>query len=320
HQIVKSGRGWHIYLKLDKSYSITEIVEVNRQLVELFDADLNACTSTQIARIPYTKNFKTNTYASLITTENTVIKPYKLSDLKSHKATEFITNNTELQIDNIEDLYCFAQLVKHGISKGSRNQALIFISSTCKYADLSENKALQYALEFNSNCKEQQTKAEVKKVVKSVYDNISLVKPCKNKFASKFCSSSCKAKVISVADVLNKVELTIDNQVLGLTSKHIITKVKDSKTGVKKDMLEVLTGSDLILIATLKILSHHVHTIESLIEFTKISRATVVKSLKHLEELNIINTSKQSLNNVKKPTNVYFYNFEYEKYNAEILH
>ncbi|MEG2057997.1 MAG: hypothetical protein RRZ84_08865 [Romboutsia sp.] len=95
HMVVNSGRGWHIYLKLDKSYSIEDVTRVNKHLVQLFKADINACTSTQIIRVPYTKNFKVDAYASIVKANNQV-RPYTLKKLDGHTPIEFKNNNTEL--------------------------------------------------------------------------------------------------------------------------------------------------------------------------------------------------------------------------------
>ena len=113
------------------------------------------------------------------------------------KYIEFKKNNTDMTVDNVEDLFCFNQIVRHGASKGFRNESLMFISSVCKYANLSEHKALQYAYEFNSNCEEGLSKNEIKKVVKSIYENPSFIKPCCIKTGQKLCSLKCKYKNIT---------------------------------------------------------------------------------------------------------------------------
>ena len=318
HMVVNSGRGWHIYLKLDKSYSIEDVTRVNKQLVQLFKADTNACTSTQIVRVPYTKNFKVDAYASIVKANNQV-RPYTLKKLDDHKPIEFKNKNTELQFDKIEDLYCFNQLVKNGASKGLRNKALIFISSTCKYANINENKALQYAYKFNENCKEPQTKTEVIKVVRSIYSNTSIVKPCTTEFGQKLCSTQCKCNLITVDDILSVSNVNIDNKVVGLTKGHIIAKAKDKK-GAKKHMLEVLNGTELTIIAMLKVCNDKLFTKEDIVNFIEVSEPTIRKALKSLEDKNIILSTKQNINKASKPTMMYSYNFEFEKYNKEIVH
>ena len=318
HSVVCSGRGWHIYLKLDKNYSIEEVTRVNKQIVKLFGADENACTSTQIVRVPHTKNFKVDTYSSIVQTKNQV-KSYTLKKLKDHKVIRLKSGNTELEIKSIEDVYCFSQLVKNGVSKGLRNKALIFISSTCKYAGISENRALQYAYEFNDNCKEPQRQSEVIKTVRSIYNNTSLVKPCTQELGQKLCSTQCKCRVMTQDDVLNLSNINIDNKVLGLTKTHIIAKYKN-KEGAKKHMLEVLTGTELTIIAMLKVCNDKLFTKEDIVNFIEVSEPTVRKALKSLEDKNIVVSTKQSINKANKPTMLYGYNFEFEKYNKEIVH
>lgn len=326
HMVVNSGRGWHIYLKLDNNYPIEDIVRVNTRIVELFNADDNARVTTQIARVPFTKNFKVDAYASIVNAKNRV-KPYTLKYLDEYKPIEFKNNNTELEFNNIDDLYCFSQLVKNGASKGFRNKALIFISSTCKYAELTEPKALQYAYEFNSNCKEQQTNTEVIKVVRSIYSNTSIVKPCTTDFGKLLCSTQCKCRLITVDDVLNKVEETIDKDIqIGFTKqlfeKNIkVTRVVKKVEKVEKGtMLNKLNGSEILVLSELKTFRNNVHTIESLVDRTKLSKPTVIKALDILEDLGIVNHTKQSINKSSKPTTIYSFNEESTKRYKEIIY
>ena len=322
HMVVNSGRGWHIYLKLDKSYSIEDITRVNKQLVHLFKADTNACTSTQIIRVPYTKNFKVDAYASIVKANNQV-RPYTLKKLDAHTPIEFKNNNTELQFDKIEDLYCFNQLIKNGASKGLRNKALIFISSTCKYAGLTEPRALQYAYEFNDNCKEPQTKTEIIKVVTSIYSNTSIVKPCTTELGKKLCSTQCRSNIITVDDILNKVDETIDKDIqIGFTKQlfdknikvtRVVKKVEKVERGT---MLNKLNGSEILVLSELKTFRNNIHTIESLVDRTKLSKPTVTKALDTLESLGIVTYTNRSA----KPTNIYSFNEDSTKRYKEIVY
>lgn len=318
HMVISSGRGWHIYFKLDQFYPIDEIVEVNKYIKELFNSDIHALSSTQIARIPYSINLKNNKYSSIIPTSNPIM-PYTLNDLKNHKIQVFKTGNTELEFNTIDDLYCFSQLIKYGVSEGFRNESLKFISSTCKYADISENRALQYALEFNQNCNPPDKRSNVIKVVKSIYNNASIIKPCTQKVAQQLCSSQCRCRIVSQNDILSISNINIDNEVVGLTNRHIIAKNKDKK-GVKKHMLEILTGTELTIIAMLKVCNDRLFTKEDIVNFIEVSEPTVRKSLKSLEDKEILITTKQNINKSSKPTILYGYNFKFEKYNKEIVH
>ena len=85
-------------------------------------------------------------------------------------------------------------------------------------------------------------------------------------------------------------------------------------------MLEVLTGTELTVMALLKVCSTKFFTREDISEYLKISKPTISKVLKNLSEKNIIYSTKQQVNNSKKPTELYTYNFDFEKYNKEIVH
>ena len=103
HMVVNSGRGWHLYFKLEGSYPIKDIVEVNRHITSLFEADMKACSSTQIIRVPFTKNFKVNKYASIVTNGNP-IRGYDLNTLKNHKIIEFKKSINETNRNILEEL------------------------------------------------------------------------------------------------------------------------------------------------------------------------------------------------------------------------
>lgn len=318
HMVINSGRGWHLYFKLKGSYPIKDIVEVNRHITDLFKADMKACSSTQIIRVPFTMNLKVNKYSSIVTNSNP-IRGYNLNTLKNHRIVEFKKSDTDIEIDNIEDLFCFNQIVRHGASKGFRNNSLMFISTTCKYANLSEHKALQYAYEFNDNCEEGLSKNEIKRVVKSIYDNPSFIKPCCMETGQKLCSLKCKYKDITSKDIFTLSDVSLDDKVIGLTKKHIINYQTVKGKG-KKFMLEVLTGTELTVMALLKVCNTKFFTKEDISDFLKISKPTISKALKTLKEKNIVYSTKQQIDDSKKPTELYAYNFDFEKYNKEIVH
>lgn len=318
HMVVNSGRGWHLYFKLEGSYPIKDIVEVNRHITSLFKADMKACSSTQIIRVPFTMNLKVNKYSSIVTNSNP-IRGYDLNTLRNHRIVEFKKSDTDIEIDNVEDLFCFNQIVRHGASKGFRNNSLMFISTTCKYANLSEHKALQYAYEFNDNCEEKLSKNEIKRVVKSIYDNPSFIKPCCIDTGQKLCSLKCKYKDITSKDIFALSDVSLDDKVVGLTKKHIINYQTVKGKG-KKFMLEVLTGTELTVMALLKVCNTKFFTKEDISDFLKISKPTISKALKALKEKNIVYSTKQQIDGSKKPTELYTYNFDFEKYNKEIIH
>lgn len=324
HQVIRSGRGWHLYFKLDKAYkNIEQLEKASKNLCKLFEADNGSTDVGHVFRVPFSKNLKyDDTWSSIVNAQIT-IKPYKLDELINHipiKST--FSEDTELKIDNIEQLSCFNNLIKNGVGKGLRNRAIISISNTCKYIGLSEAQALQYAYEFNSNCDDEQRKSEVIKVVKSIYNNSSLIKPCKDKLNKKLCNNQCKGRLISTDDVLNKIDENIDNDVQVTFSDKLISSIKSYKNkegrNEKGTMLSVLSGAEILIISELKTFRNDVYSIEDLIECTKLSKPTVMKSLKRLEEFNIINSTKQHFNRSSKPTTIYFYNEECEQKYKEI--
>lgn len=319
HQVVRSGRGWHLYFKLDKEYTdINQLEKASKNLCKLFNADEGSTDVGHVYRVPFSKNLKYDDVWSSIVNAQTTITPYTLDKLINHvpiKST--FSGDTELQVDNIEQLSCFNNLIKHGVSKGLRNKAIMTISNTCKYIGLSEAQALQYAYEFNSNCEEQQRKSEVIKVVKSIYNNSSLIKPCKDKLNKKLCNNQCVGRLITVDDVLNKIDENIDDDIQVTFSDKLISSSKcyKNKDGKKEKgtMLSVLNGAEILIISELKTFRNDIYSVEDLIESTKLSKPTVLKALKRLEEFNIINSTKQHFNRSLKPTTIYFYNEECEQ-------
>ena len=329
HLVVNSGRGWHIYLKLDNCYDILDIVEVNKKLAELFNSDTKACLPTQVIRLPYTKNHKVNKLSSIVNS-NTMVMPYSLSKLKNHKIVKVNVKDTDLDFNTVNDFYCVNQLIKNGASVGDRNECIKFIITSCKYANLTYNEALQKAYAFNDSCKEPQTKQEVIKVAKSIYDNISIIKPCRLSVGQKFCSSKCKAKITSendiIEDVLKVANNDLDNDLeIGFTeqlfSKNIKVKrtVKKVDTMEKGTMLSILKGTEILLLSELKIFANSVHTIDELVEKTNLSKPTCKAGLTTLVDLKLVNSTKQQLNGNAKPSTVYYFNYDSVKRYSEIL-
>lgn len=331
HMVVNSGRGWHIYFKLDKCYDILEIVDVNKRLAELFNSDKKACLPTQVIRVPYTKNHKVDKISSIVNS-NTQVIPYSLSKLKKHKVVKANIKDTDLDFNTVDDFYCINQLIKNGTSVGDRNECIQFITTSCKYANLTCNEALQKAYAFNDNCKTPQARHEVIKVVKSIYDNTSMIKPCKLSVGQKFCSSKCKAKIISNNDIMDDVLNVIDNDndkdiEIGFTkqlfSKNVKIKrmIKKVETMEKGTMLSILKGTEILLLARIKMFADKVHTIEELAERTNLSKPTVRSGINTLMELKLVNSTKQQLyvNGNNKPTTLYYFNHESIKRHSEIL-
>lgn len=192
---------------------------------------------------------------------------------------------------------------------------------------MSEVKALQYAHEFNDSCKEPQTKTEVIKVVRSIYSNTSIVKPCTTEFGKLLCSNQCKCKFITSDDILNKVDETIDKDIqIGFTKQlfdknirvtRVVKKVEKVERGT---MLNKLNGSEILVLSELKTFRNNIHTVESLVERTKLSKPTVTKALNTLESLGIVSYTKQSINRSAKPTNIYMFNEESTKRYKEIVY
>ena len=58
HTCINSGHGYHYYISIKQSCSISGIVKVNKELIEILGADPKAASSTQIARIPCSYNHK----------------------------------------------------------------------------------------------------------------------------------------------------------------------------------------------------------------------------------------------------------------------
>lgn len=92
---------------------------------------------------------------------------------------------------------------------------------------------------INDNCKEPQTKTEVIKVVRSIYSNTSIVKPCTTELGQRLCSTQCKCNIITVDDVLNKVDETIDKDIqIGFTKQLFDKNIKVTRFVKKVERVE----------------------------------------------------------------------------------
>ncbi|MDY6541621.1 hypothetical protein, partial [Clostridioides difficile] len=99
HLVVRSGRGWHLYFKLDKEYSnVKQLEKASKHLCELFGGDKNSLDVGHVYRVPFTKNLKyDNTWSSIVNTINKTF-PHTLDKLINHVPIKSsLSGNTELQ-------------------------------------------------------------------------------------------------------------------------------------------------------------------------------------------------------------------------------
>lgn len=188
---INSGHGFHLYLPIQREREIEIAVDVNKKLAELTEADLKACSPTQIARVPTTYNHKLDdgTYdynpanqkqwKMVKSVYNNVnldrfYRPH-LDTVKARIETDSQLENPALEIMERQDasclremnwsdtktFYCVKRVRAEGVCKGRRNFWLGRITNLHKVQGNDYDFAKGDILKWNSICNPPKSEKEV---------------------------------------------------------------------------------------------------------------------------------------------------------------
>lgn len=246
HYIVLSGNGIHIYSFAEPTTNKKQIASINLEIAENIGADMGACLSTQVIRVPTTYNLKKEKKFVRIyndDTDKSNFKRYKLSRLK-----QIITPKVEreqqirykdVDLTSIKKLqYCVQGMLTTTIVKGQRNFCLGRIVANLKVAGYEESKARDIVLNWNrEQCEPQKGEREIEKDFLSYWNNdyrllgCSIKQPSKQAILDQFCDKhKCDYLLGAFTEdsELKEDVIAINNRWLGvgmmkeLSAKHYI--------------------------------------------------------------------------------------------------
>jgi len=242
HSIVDSGNGYHTYIMINKTNNLKMVDEVQKALATKLNADLNAIKTTQILRVPYTYNVKSDKpkgvkLVHLETYDSDKFKAYDIEFLyqkncnskviKSNKQITYTLNNTNMP-------KCIENILKNGSADGDRYRDLCNIVVALRL----RNKTLG---EIKEVCKEWAIKSNYNDNLNYRIENIF-----ENKKGLELNCKECKEFNNCYDKVISDFEFIEGEELLLIPHKH----AKDLKYKTRKGA-KVMKANDLFIYSVL---------------------------------------------------------------------
>jgi len=277
HALVDSGHGYHVYTCIEPTQDHDKVEMVTQAVASRLGADMNATKTTQILRIPYTFNVKSEpkpVNVIYMYPENK-IKRYDIDRLYQRfcltaqregtggKVTQYALNNTNMP-------YCIAKLLREGSREGTRYEDLQKIVVTLR----NRNKSLA---EIQAICEEWSEKSgyndNLKYRVGHIFNNRRYIA-----LGCKRCEhyNECWSRVES------DFNFTDDNVIEMVESHTRYLRRPRAKT------IKTMTGNDLLIYSILKNHEDGLYRAEIEAELTyngkpRLSYKTLSNALNNLE-------------------------------------
>lgn len=179
HAVISSGHGYHYYVSVKPTCKIKDITDLNMRLVRLVGADVNACKTTQIARIPCTLNHKgeETIYVSVIINKYLVGPQFRQYDLSY--VDRLIKQAEKEQSQLLEELpkanwnyasesklhtsLCTQKILKEGADQGERNFWHGRIIQMLHSEGYQESRIYSECQEWNKKCRPPKNPKEIEK-------------------------------------------------------------------------------------------------------------------------------------------------------------
>lgn len=228
HAILDTGGGYHFYYVVQTTKDCQRVASINRDLAELVGADIKAASSTQIDRLPGSRNHKydppkpVNVIVNTFGTPN--LKPYSLSKL-DHITSKAKTRNQwdeevkqqpPVDCNTTKAFYCVEAMIAKGAAKGERNFCL---GRICNYLrdikGYTSNAAYETVQLFNARCSPPKSERELKDQFNRYWSNTeyrllgcTLNNPDKAHILSRYCDKSLchNSTVISSKEIGDVIE------------------------------------------------------------------------------------------------------------------
>lgn len=244
HIIVNSGNGIHVYMMINKTNDFHKVNKVQEILCDKLGADKNAIKSSQLLRIPFTLNMKSDKpkmVRIIHMFEKSTIKPYSIDKLYSRFYTAK-EQEKEKEISNRNSIYtiktsnlpiCINMILDNGSNEGNRNSDLQKIVVSLRVRNKNINEIMNIVEEWNNKNTVPLSEHELKYQTTYIYENIKHVS-----YDCKTCSScsACWDRIESDFKYSENEELLI------MPEKHL----KDLKYKKRKGS-KVMSGNELFI-------------------------------------------------------------------------
>ena len=253
--LVDSGHGFHVYICIQPTQDIELVNKVQTILAKKIGADINACKTTQLLRIPYTYNHKednANMVKIVGMDDRDEINPYDINFLYKKNCTIKQLDSINGDNKNIKYLYkttnippCIQKILDTGSPEDEHNRE----ADLCKIVvNLRQaNKSLN---EILSICKEWDNKSNfhdsLEYRVKWIYNNLkyNTGMQCKECEHRKECFNYTESE-FDFESLKDENGNTYDTY---LFEEKIIRKIRNKKNGNDN----MLNGNEILILNVLK--------------------------------------------------------------------
>lgn len=317
HAVTDTGGGFHVYIAIEPTEDCLRVVDLNLRLAKLVGADTKAAISTQMDRVPTSRNFKYDPPSCVRVLCNEIHKPtfkrYSLTHMESMiAAVEARSAARESRAalaansDWIRDrtFPCVDSMIERGVNQGNRNWGLgRLVSCLRDVYRLPRDDAYGIACEFNSHCSPPKNERELRREFDGYWSKsyhclgCSPPEPERAELLSTFCD---KAKCHAAKLAGNSKESALGNVGVGVG-------VAMSNQRLRREDFHKMRGNDYLVLTMLHQQEHDMplrNFKRSLANdqgegiFSSKTKNEVIKRLKNANQVNIDDEGNISL---KKP-------------------
>lgn len=286
HCLIDSGNGYHAYICINKTNDHKLVEEVTKTIAQKLGADLNACKTTQILRMPLTYNIKDKKKQVRIIKlyDKETIKRYDIDKLAKRFCRD-VKTTTDTNIKYILDTKvpnCIADILKNGSREGNKNSDLQKIIVSLRLRNKTLPQVFSIAKEWNYKSENSFSDNELEYQVNYMYENLRNVDfGCKNCNLTNECWSKIESDFI----------YTEDDILLNMAHKH----AKDLKYKNRKGA-KVMNGNQLFIYNVLLNNKDRALNIEEITELITYKRKNKIKNVA-MSEKTLRDTLKELLEN-----------------------
>ena len=298
HALVDSGNGYHAYICINKTNDHKLVEEVTKTIAQKLGADLNACKTTQILRVPLTYNIKDKKKQVRIIKlyDKETIKRYDIDKLAKRFCRD-VKNTTDTNIkyalnSNIKP--CVAYVLEHGSKEGCNNYDLqrIVVDLRNKNKTLAQVKSI--CVEWNNKNEKSWSDNELNYQVEYMYNNLTYVK---------FDCTECDKKDSCNSVIETDFNYSENDKLIMVSETTMKSLKKANRKGAK-----TMEGNDLVIYSILKLHNKGLYRDELVKELTykkkcRFSEPTITKALKNLTDNGFIEVEQVGKNKMYKLIN-----------------
>ncbi|WP_294411272.1 hypothetical protein [uncultured Ruminococcus sp.] len=194
HMVIDSGRGYHLYVSINRCVDIKRVAAANKALAEITGADEKATLQTQLARIPTSFNLKdkdnrkpVNIIVNALEQSPTTFKAYHLQKIegiierimRNEKNLENASPLPSKKYEGTSSYYCCECMICQGVDEGERNFALGRITKYLQHAKgYTLENALKTIQEWNRKCRPPKSPIVVESDFRSYWDGNYMLLGC----------------------------------------------------------------------------------------------------------------------------------------------